>query len=77
MKLLFTIITLLLLCSSVNSQTISALQQAMANPARPAQDKTRDSIRKAPEILQFMGVKEGDTVLDVIAMGGCYTEVLS
>lgn len=77
MKLLLTTISLLLLCSSANSQTISALQQAMANPARPAQDKTRDSIRKAPEILQFMGVKEGDTVLDVIAMGGWYTEVLS
>ena len=77
MKLLLTSLTLALLCSYANSQTSSALQQAMASPDRPAQDKTRDANRKAPEILQFMGVREGDTVLDVIAMGGWYTEVLS
>ena len=65
------------LCSSANSQNTSALQQAMTNSSRHAKDKARDPIRKAPEILQFMGVKEGDTVLDVIAMGGWYTEVLS
>ena len=35
-----------------------------------AQDKERDENRKAPEILEFMGVKQGDSVLDVIAMGG-------
>ncbi|HAR91455.1 MAG TPA: hypothetical protein DHV53_08860 [Gammaproteobacteria bacterium] len=77
MKSVLTVIALLLACNTASSQSISALQQAMDNPDRPAQDKTRDSIRKAPEILQFMGVKQGDTVLDVIAMGGWYTEVLS
>ena len=77
MKQLLATMVIALLCSSANSQNTSALQQAMTNSSRPAQDKTRDPIRKAPEILQFMGVKEGDTVLDVIAMGGWYTEVLS
>ena len=77
MKLLLSTITLALLCSAANGQNADTLQQAMANPERPAQDKARDAIRKAPEILDFMGVKEGDTVLDVIAMGGWYTEVLS
>ena len=77
MKQLLATMVIALLCSSANSQNTSALQQAMTNSSRPAQDKARDPIRKAPEILQFMGVKEGNTVLDVIAMGGWYTEVLS
>jgi len=77
MKQLLATMVIALLCSSANSQNTSALQQAMTNSSRPAQDKARDPIRKAPEILQFMGVKVGDTVLDVIAMGGWYTEVLS
>ena len=77
MKLLLGTIALLLLCSSANSQNANALKKAMASPDRPAQDKIRDAVRKAPEILQFMGVKKGDTVLDVIAMGGWYSEVLS
>ena len=77
MKSFLIIIALLLVCNTASSQSVSALQQAMGNPDRPAQDRTRDSIRKAPEVLQFMGVKQGDTVLDVIAMGGWYTEVLS
>jgi predicted methyltransferase len=77
MKQLLATMVIALLCSSANSQNTSALQQAMTHSSRPAQDKARDPIRKAPEILQFMGVKEGDTVLDVIAMGGWYTEVLS
>ena len=77
MKQLLATMVIALLCSSANSQNTSALQQAMTHSSRPAQDKARDPIRKAPEILQFMGVKEADTVLDVIAMGGWYTEVLS
>lgn len=68
MKSLLAVIAFFLVCHTAYSQSASALQQAMANPDRPAQDKTRDSIRKAPEILEFMGVKQGDTVLDVIAM---------
>ncbi|PCI79767.1 MAG: hypothetical protein COB20_04060 [SAR86 cluster bacterium] len=77
MKVLVAIISLGLLCSSAYSQNTRALEQALSNPNRPAQDKTRDANRKAPEILQFMGVKEGDTALDVIAMGGWYSEILS
>lgn len=62
---------------SVVAQTAIDLDAALLNPLRPAQDKERDVNRKAPEILQFMGVEQGDTVLDVIAMGGWYSEVLS
>ncbi len=55
----------------------AALTRAMANPDRPAADKERDANRKAPEVLEFMGLEEGMTALDLIAIGGWYTEVLS
>jgi predicted methyltransferase len=49
----------------------------MANPDRPAADKERDANRHAPEVLEFMGLEPGMTALDLIAIGGWYTEVLS
>lgn len=58
-------------------QSRQNLEQALNNPGRPASDKERDVNRRAPEILEFMGVREGDTALDIIAMGGWYSEVLS
>lgn len=75
MKIFLTSIVFALLSSSAYSQ--STLQEALTNPERPAQDRERDAIRKAPEVLEFMGLQQGDTALDVIAMGGWYTEVLS
>ncbi|MDE0731687.1 MAG: methyltransferase domain-containing protein [Gammaproteobacteria bacterium] len=77
MKSLISFVAVVFLCTSTYSQEKATLDQAMTNPYRPASDKARDSIRKAPEILQFMGVKQADTALDLIAMGGWYTEVLS
>jgi|TARA_B110000116_G_scaffold214711_1_gene191203 predicted methyltransferase len=77
MKLFISLIVAACLCTSAYSQDKVILDQAMTNPYRPASDKARDSIRKAAEILQFMGVKQADTALDLIAMGGWYTEVLS
>ena len=48
-----------------------------ANPGRPAEDDGRDDGRKPGEVLVFLGVRQGMTVLDVIAAGGWYTEALS
>ncbi|HCI88866.1 MAG TPA: hypothetical protein DHV53_09485, partial [Gammaproteobacteria bacterium] len=56
---------------------IAALASAMDNPGRPAADKERDSNRKAPEVLSFLGLEAGMTAMDLIAIGGWYTEVLS
>lgn len=64
-------------CFFVFAQSAQHLAEAILDSQRPAQDKERDENRKAPEILEFMGVKQGDSVLDVIAMGGWYSEVLS
>ena len=54
-----------------------ALQQALTNPERPAADKERDASRRAPQVLGFLGIEEGMTVLDIVSAAGWYTEVLS
>ena len=44
---------------------------------RSDEDKARDVHRKPTEVLEFLGLRPGDTVVDVWAAGGWYTEVLS
>lgn len=46
-------------------------------PARSDEDKARDAQRRPAEVLTFLGLREGDTVLDTWSSGGWYTEVLS
>ena len=53
------------------------LATALASADRPAEDKTRDADRKPAELMQFFGVKPGMTTVDIIALGGYVTEVLS
>ena len=78
MKSVLTLLATCLLCASASAELdTAALTRAMANPDRPAADKERDESRKATEVLQFMGLEEGMTALDLIAIGGWYTEVLS
>ena len=66
-----------LVCSTASAIDIAALERAMANPDRPAADKERDANRKAPAVLDFMGLEAGMTALDINASSGWYTEVLS
>ena len=50
---------------------------ALADKARPAEDVSRDAVRKPGELLAFAEVKPGQKVADFI-MGGCYfTRILS
>lgn len=78
MRTVFSLLTVCLLASTSNAALdTAALERAMANPDRPAADKERDALRKAPELLEFMGLESGMTALDLIAIGGWYTEVLS
>ena len=53
------------------------LAAALATGNRPAEDKARDADRKPAELVQFFGVKPGMTTVDIIALGGYITEVLS
>ena len=52
-------------------------QAALANPARPAADRTRDKARQSAAVLRFFRLAPGMTVLDLYSGGGYYTELLS
>jgi len=80
MKSLMTalIITLAFLTASVQAVEVSEFTAALANAAtRPDADKARDEGRKPAEVLGFLGIEEGMSVMDVMAAAGYYTEVLS
>jgi predicted methyltransferase len=53
------------------------MRTALASPERSAENKARDEARKPIESVQFFGIKTGDTVMDMVAAGGWFTEVLS
>ena len=78
MKTILSLMAFCLVCSTASAQLNTAtLERAMANPDRPAAEKERDASRRAPQVLGFAGLESGMTVLDIIAAGGWYTEVLS
>ena len=53
------------------------LSERLSSDARPEADRMRDAGRKPADVLAFLGVGEGMTVLDLMASSGYYTEVLS
>lgn len=53
------------------------IAQALADPARPAEERARDDARQAAGLLAFAGVAPGDTVLDLIMGGGYFTRLLA
>jgi predicted methyltransferase len=53
------------------------MQAALASPQRSDENKARDEARKPIQVVEFVGIETGDTVVDVVAAGGWYTEVLS
>lgn len=53
------------------------LASQLADEARSAEDRARDEGRKPAEVIAFLGIQPGDTVVDLIAAGGYYTEVLA
>lgn len=55
----------------------SIYEMAVANEARSDGDRARDKGRKPAEVLEFMGIADGMTVLDMFSGGGYYTEILA
>lgn len=65
-------------CAAVPGQDAASLQATLSNaPGRPDADKDRDAGRKPAEVVSFLGIGSGMTVVDLIAAAGYYTEVLS
>jgi predicted methyltransferase len=50
---------------------------AVASSDRPAADTARDALRHPAELLAFAGVKQGDSVADVMPGGGYFTRIFS
>ena len=73
----FLACALLTIYSSVAMAQESGLAQRLTNSDRPDDDKERDASRKPTEVLAFLGIDEGMTVVDLFAIGGYYTEVLA
>ncbi len=77
----FTVLALALLgaATAVQAQDeqVTRMRAALASPERSADNKARDAARKPIETVQFLGIQTGDTVIDLIAVGGWFTEVLS
>lgn len=55
----------------------SIYADAVASPTRPDADRERDAGRKPAEVLEFMGIEPGMTVLDMFSGGGYYTEIIA
>lgn len=79
MKKLLAIVALsITYIGSAAALDIAALNSALTNdPGRAEADKARDAGRKPAEVLDFLGIEEGMTVVDLVAAAGYYTEVLS
>jgi len=56
---------------------VSIYAAARDNPSRLEPDRARDSSRHAADVLEFFGIESGDTVLEMFAGGGYYTEMLA
>lgn len=55
----------------------AAIKAAVADKARPEADTKRDEARKPAEMLEFAGIKPGQTVADFLPGGGYFTRVFS
>lgn len=55
----------------------SGVLSSVKNADRPEADMARDAGRKPGQVVQFLGLEEGAVAIDLMALGGYYTEVLS
>jgi predicted methyltransferase len=53
------------------------LAERIASDSRSGEDRARDAGRRPAEVLEFLGVDAGMSVIDIMAAGGWYTEVLA
>ena len=53
------------------------IEKAVADPARPTTDTSRDAGRKPGPVLAFAGIKPGMVVVDMLAGTGYYTRILA
>jgi predicted methyltransferase len=67
----------ILISSTVKSAGQSLIEKAVAHPDRTALDRNRDKVRKPIEVLAFFDIKTDQTVVDILAGSGYYSELIS
>jgi len=55
----------------------AGFEAGLSSAQRPQEDRDRDAARRPGQVIEFLGIESGMTVMDIIAAGGYYTEVLS
>ena len=77
-KLLLTaVVAAALSAGAVMAKPAANITAAVADKGRPAADTALDAARKPAETLEFVGVKPGMTVVELIPGGGYFTRLLS
>ncbi len=56
---------------------LALIDEALADPRRPEDDKAQDANRKPGAVIAHAGTKPGDVVADIGAASGYYTQILS
>ena len=80
---LATSVALILVAGSIESARADShtssdpLSTALGDTSRSEADRSRDAGRKPADVIRFLGIEEGMSVIDLIAASGYYTEVLS
>lgn len=64
-------------CAGVSINESAGIERVLASASRSAADKERDARDKPAEVLALARFKRGDTVADILAGGGYYSEILS
>lgn len=73
MKSIMAGVMLLAVILPVQAETI---REVVADPARLEADKERDKRSRPTVVLELLGIKEGDRVVDIFAGGGYYSELI-
>jgi predicted methyltransferase len=63
--------------ASNDASTSQALHRILASDHRSAENRLRDQYRHPAETLGFFGIKETQTVVEILPGGGWYTEILA
>ncbi len=78
MRLPFLLLSLAyLLSGNLHALDTAALAAALNEPGRDVADRVRDPLRKPVEVLDFLGVDTGMTVIDLYAAEGYFTYILA
>ena len=64
-------------CAGVSINESAGIERVLAAPSRSAADRERDARDKPAEVLALAKFKRGDSVADILAGGGYYSEILS